>query len=244
MATFPVQIRGCTFNDLDELVDDLEVRGREGLLDNPGQSYPADHYHPMIFEDGNLALAVSEAATELMSTSLDPGVLLLCAHVGPGEHLPFYVAVLDRLDGTAAPLPDVPGAPGPRLIDDLTWIFYRPAVRADLPVFRRAVETLDRLGALEALISTLSSGDPDSRLPDVLVRYSRQTSLNPLTVGTGAYGVAKRAPDELLRVAGHFWTAEQPVKQAFVKKVELGNPGWYLQHGANLRQALGIQEPE
>ncbi len=240
MARFPLTIRGDTFASVAELASDLERRGGCDIVDNPGQMYPADHYHPMIFEDANLALAVSEAATELALSSSDPGVLLLCAHVGPGAHAPFYSAVLDRLDGTGAPIPDAAGAPGPRLADDLCRVFGRPTVHADPALHRRMVATLEKLGEIEALICNLAGTDLDRVMPRVLARYGQQPQVSALHVGLAVGQIVRSAPGEMLRVAAHFAKGEPAIRKKIAETAAASDAEWYAQHGDELEKVLGL----
>lgn len=240
MAKFPLQLGKRRFGDLGELRADMERRGQSGITDNPGQMYPADHYLKPIREDENVQLAVCEAATELVARSSDPGVLLLCAHVGAGSHVPFFAAVLDRLEGQGAPIPDAPGAPGPRLVDDLHRVFGRPTVHADPGLRRRVASTLLCLGALEALITITPAKDPDGVMPGVAERYSQQPAVSALHVGLASFTIARSSPSALLSVAACFSGAELGPRQAFAAKVELANPGWFARQGDRLRRALGL----
>lgn len=144
MARFPITLGRQTFHTLAELVADLRHRGSGGVVDNPAQYYPVDHYHAMWWNKPDARQAVHEAATELLAESEDPGVLLLCAHLGPGPHTPYLHTLLQRLETGHPPIPDAPGQPGPSLLDDLLHHLTHPTLTNDPALARRAKALLHR----------------------------------------------------------------------------------------------------
>jgi hypothetical protein len=220
------------------LVAEMERWGRLGLRRHRGDRFPSDRFSEEARQPG-AAQAIYEAATELLRTSDDPGVVRLVLNIrGVVTYRPFFDALLERLEGRG--LPDGVGQRSATIRDDGLIRLTEALPPGDAALALRVHEVLERAGRSDLRLLLYCREAPGDEVEALLPRVAAQPGVDPNVLALAAMRLAQHRPDRLLPQASHFQALDVVARRWILDAVRGAAPGWFAQHGAELEKVLGL----
>jgi hypothetical protein len=208
--------RKRSYSSIAELKTQMEAWARAGLVEHRGQRFPAERFQKEAKQSPEAARAIVQAATELISESNDPRVLLMAAQLADNTtYRPFYEAVIGRLEKG---VPEAKGIRFGTLREDLLQRVTDRVPATDRDLSTRAHILLRREGRPDLRLAMLNYFDPKNEIVDVLKEVCARPA-NPSLVANSAGQIAERMPERLVEAAGHI--AQQKEKSRALALAEI-----------------------
>lgn len=222
--TFPITIADTWYESLEQLVQDIEQRGRHGLVDHPGQEHAADHFDAAAPFEGAVGEAMAQACEELARTTRNTDVLGMVFELWRNwPRSAFYETLLERLEGDS--LPTSKGRSGAKPKRDTLERLADSAVDRLPGLAERANDVFVAQGRMDLVLSRALDRDDPAGVLSALQTAASAGAVDLYQAGHAAI-ILCRAPELLVPGAEALANQKNAVKDDFLKEVREGASQW------------------
>ncbi len=236
--TFPVNINGVDYDEVDDLVREITRRAEDFVLPGRASTHPGA-YFDRFRSDPAIASALDAACEQIVRAGTNGDAVALAVAITPPTASRTWLDAILSMGQQDLPDSRHYGSGAEVRRRALASLDHGIAT-LDPELFPRYRRVLAGLGALyEATLNAIKLGNDDDELLELAEAWGKSVVIEPMHAETAALWLTGR-PELLVPFAEALAPATIEARRAFLTALEEDEPALLGQHGAALVRALGL----